>query len=97
MSHPHNKLRKRKGTPPINPAVGASVSATSAGPSSDAITTKDVLRNTSTLLEALKNVCEASEILGPLKAICGVLKMATDTAVVRPCFESRSMLMASDC
>ena len=81
-----SKLWKRKAkeaTLPVDAAVGASTSATiSAGPSSDAITTKDVLRNTSTFLEALKNVCEASEILGPLRAICGVLKMATDTAVV---------------
>ena len=65
-----SKLWKRKAkeaTLPVDAAVGASTSATiSAGPSSDAITTKDVLRNTSTFLEALKNVCEASEILGPV-------------------------------
>jgi hypothetical protein len=67
------------------------------GPSSDAITTKDVLRNTSTFLEGLKNVCEASEILGPLKAICGVLKIATDTAVVSCWFERKSTLIISDC
>jgi len=88
MSQP-NKLKKRKAketTPPVDPAVGASTSATSAGPSKDAITTKDVLRNTSTFLEVLKTVSEASEILKPLKIICGVLQIATDTAVVSCCF-----------
>ena len=80
-----NKLKKRKAketTPPVDPIVSASTSATSAGPSRDAITTEDVLRNTSTFLEVLKSVCDASQILGPLKAICGLLKIATDTAVV---------------
>lgn len=42
----------------------------------------DVFQNTSTFLEILKNVGDVSQVLGPLKAICGVLKVVTDTAVV---------------
>jgi hypothetical protein len=82
MSQP-NKLKKRKAkspTPPVNPSVGASTPTTD---SRDRITTEDVLRNTSTLLEVLKSVSDATQILGPLKAVCGVLKIAADTAIVR--------------
>ena len=81
-----NKLKKRKDkspTPSVDPSVGASTSATTPEDSRGGITTEDVLQNTSTLLEILKCVSDASQILGPLKAVCGVLKIATDTAIVR--------------
>ena len=81
-----NKLKKRKAkspTPPVGPSGGASTSATASGDSRSGITTEDVLYNTSTLLEVLKSVGEAAQILGPLKAVCGVLKIAVDTAIVR--------------
>jgi len=80
-----NKLKKRKDkspTPPVDPSVGASTSATTPGDSRAGITTEDVLQNTSTLLEVLKSVSDAAEILGPLKAVCGVLKIAVDAAIV---------------
>jgi hypothetical protein len=68
---------------PVDPAAGASTSATTPEASRGRITTEDVLQNTSTLLEILKCVSDASQILGPLKAVCGVLKIAADTAIVR--------------
>jgi hypothetical protein len=80
------KLKKRKAkspTPPVDPAVSASTSATTAEGSRSGITTEDVLQNASTLLEVLKSVSDAAQILGPLKAVCGVLKIAADTAIVR--------------
>ena len=81
-----NKLKKRKDkspTPPVDPSIRASTSATTPGNSKGGITTEDVLQNTSTLLEVLKSVSDAAQILGPLKAVCGVLKIAVDAAIVR--------------
>jgi hypothetical protein len=81
-----NKLKKRKDkppTPPVDLSVGASTSATTPGDSRSGITTEDVLQNTSTLLEVLESVSDAAQILGPLKAVCGVLKIAVDAAIVR--------------
>ena len=81
-----NKLKKRKDkspTPPVDSSISASTSATTPGDSRGGITTQDVLENTSTLLEVLKSVCDAAQILGPLKAVCGVLKIAVDAAIVR--------------
>ncbi len=69
--------------PPVDASGGASTSATASGDPRCGITTEDVLQNTGTLLEILKCVSETSEILGPLKAVCGVLKIAVDTAIVR--------------
>jgi hypothetical protein len=85
MSQP-NKLKKRKAkspSPPIDPAVGASTSTATPEASTSGINTESVLQNTSSLLEVLKCVSDAAQILGPLKAVCGVLKIATDTAIVR--------------
>jgi hypothetical protein len=85
MSQP-NKLKKRKAkspSPVIDPAPGAFTSTTTPEASRDGITTESVLQNTSSLLEILKCVSDAAQILGPLKAVCGVLKIATDTAIVR--------------
>jgi hypothetical protein len=95
MSQP-TKLKKRKAkslSPPVDPALGASTSTMTPGASRGGITTEDVLQNTSTLLEILKCVTDATQILGPLKAVCGVLKIATDTAIVRSCVGYRTMLM----
>jgi hypothetical protein len=81
-----NKLKKRKAkspTPPVDPSVSASTSATALGDPKGGITTDTVLHNTSALLEVLKSVSDAAQILGPLKAVCGVLKIAVDTAIVR--------------
>jgi hypothetical protein len=80
-----NKLKKRKDkspTPPVDLSISASTSATTLRNSRGGITTEDVLQNTSTLLEVLKSVSDAAEILGPLKAVCGVLKIAVDAAIV---------------
>jgi hypothetical protein len=87
MSQP-NKLKKRKDkspSPPVDPAVGISTSATTPGGSRGGITTEDVLQNASTLLEVLNSVNVTAQILGPLKAVFRVLKIATDTAIVRSC------------
>lgn len=87
-----NKLKKHKAretTPPDDPAGGAPTSSATAGAVNDKLTTIDVLQNTSTFLEILKSVGDAAQVLGPLKAICGVLKIATDTAVVRQFSPSR--------
>jgi hypothetical protein len=95
MSQP-NKLKKLKAkspSPPVDSSVGAS---TTPKDSKGGITTDDVLRNTSTLLEVLKSVSDAAQILGPLKAICGVLKIAADTAIVRSCIGYRAMLIIID-
>jgi hypothetical protein len=87
MSQP-NKLKKRKDkshSPPVDPAVSVSTSATTPGGSRGGITTEDVLQNASTLLEVLKSVNVTAQILGPLKAVFRVLKTAADTAIVRSC------------
>jgi hypothetical protein len=76
------KKRKDKSPTPVDSSVGASTSATTPG-DSRGITTEDVLQNTSTLLEVLKSVSDAAQILGPLKAVCGVLKIVVDAAIVR--------------
>jgi hypothetical protein len=96
MSQPV-KLKKRKAkspSPTVDPSVGASTStATTSSASRRGITTEDVLQNTSTLLEILKSVSDAAQILGPLKAVCGVLKIATDTAIVRNSINVEQKLM----
>lgn len=81
----HNKIKKRKAresSPSNNPVPGASSSTVNASSEIDRFTKMDVFQNTSTFLEILKNVGDVSQVLGPLKAICGVLKVVTDTAVV---------------
>jgi len=77
------KKRKAKSpTPPVDPPVGPSISATTPGGSRVGITTEDVLRNTGAFLEILKNVSDASQIVGPLEAVCRVLKITADTVIV---------------
>jgi hypothetical protein len=90
-----NKLKKRKAKSPmplVDSSVGASTSATASGDSRGGITTEDVLQNTSILLEVLKSVSDAAQILSPLKAVCGVLKIAVDTAIVRNYIQYRENL-----
>jgi hypothetical protein len=80
------RLRKKKNTEiqsPINaPVVSASTSITTTEPASDDLTRIDAIHNAGTLFEILRSVSEASAVLAPLKAICGVLKIATDMAEV---------------
>jgi hypothetical protein len=98
MSQP-NKLKKRKDKSPLLPViplVGASTSTTASSASKRGITTEDVLQNASTLLEVLKSASDAAQILGPLKAVLGVLKIAADTAIVRSCIGYRVMLIIID-
>lgn len=81
-----NKImgRKARETTPVDDSLpDASTSTPNTAPMNDKMTKMDILQNTSAFLEVLKNVGDASQVLGPLKAICGVLKIATDTAVVR--------------
>lgn len=73
-------------TAPNTSTPGTSSSSGSSNPPqqppSDGVTTEDVLQTTSTLLDVLAKVGDAAGLLGPLKVICGVLKVAADTALV---------------
>src|SRR5271170_6030063 len=80
------RLKKKKSTETqpttAAPAVGGSTSATATKPANDNLTKIDAIHNVGTLFEVLRSVSEASDLLSPLKAICGVLKIATDMAKV---------------
>jgi hypothetical protein len=98
MSQPA-KLKKRKAkssTPPVDSSVGASTSATTLEGSRGGITTENVLQNASTLLGVLTSVGDAAQILGPLKAVCGVLKIVADTAIVRSYVSCQEVLIIID-
>jgi hypothetical protein len=66
----------------VAPVVDTSTSATVIEPANDSLTKIDAIHNVGTLFEVLRSVSEASGLLSPLKAICGVLKIATDMAEV---------------
>jgi hypothetical protein len=72
---------KGKGKTPVAGAsgVGVSASSPSAGTGGG---TAIALQNISTTLDILRSVGDASGILGPMKAVCGVLKVVVDTGVV---------------
>ena len=74
--------KKKKSTesqhPTAAPIGGASTSSTA----NDNFTKIDAIQNAGKLFEVLESVSEASDLLSPLKAVCGVLKIATDMAVV---------------
>jgi hypothetical protein len=78
------RLKKKKSTetqsPTTAPVVGASTSTTE--PTNDNFTRIDAIQNAGKLFEVLESVSEASDLLSPLKAICGVLRIATDMALV---------------
>jgi hypothetical protein len=79
------RLKTDKGTEaqhPDTPVVGASTSTTPTEPANDNITIIDAIHNANTLFEVLRSVSEASDLLSPLKAVCGILKIATDMAKV---------------
>jgi hypothetical protein len=61
------------------PVVSAS---TSTEPANDNLTKIDAIQNAGKLFEVLGSVGEASDLLSPLKAICGVLRIATEMALV---------------
>jgi hypothetical protein len=79
-------LKKKRSTevqPLTNaPVVGAATSATATEPANDNFTKIGAIHNAGTLFEVLRSVGEASDLLSPLKAICGVLKIAADMAEV---------------
>jgi hypothetical protein len=94
---PRNWFKKGKGqsTPPISTSVSVSTATTTSNTTTsssnptptapranDEFTFEDVLQNTSTVCDVIRSVGEASELLAPLKAIFGALKIAADTAVV---------------
>ena len=76
------RLKKKKSTESQHstaaPIGGASTSSTA----NDNFTKIDAIQNAGKLFEVLESVSEASDLLSPLKAVCGVLKIATDMAVV---------------
>jgi hypothetical protein len=76
------KRKKSTETRPTAPVVDASTSGTATEPGGDTLTKIDTIHNVGTLFEVLRSVCEASDLLSPLKAICGVLKIVTDIAEV---------------
>jgi hypothetical protein len=79
------RLKKKKSTETQSPpVVGASTSATE--PANDNFTKIDAIQNAGKLFEVLESVGEASDLLAPLKVICGVLKIATDMALVSKLF-----------
>jgi hypothetical protein len=63
------------------PVVSASTS-TITEPANDNLTKIDAIQNAGKLFEVLGSVGEASDLLSPLKAICGVLRIATEMALV---------------
>ena len=64
------------------PAVSTSTSTIATEPANDNFTTTDVIQNAEKLFEVLGSVSEASGLLSPLKAACGVLTIATNMALV---------------
>ena len=75
------RLKKKKSTESQHstaaPIGGASTSSTA----NDNFTKIDAIQNVGTLFEVLQSVGDASDLLSPLKAICGVLKIVTDKAL----------------
>jgi hypothetical protein len=79
------RLKEKWSTKPKHPTApvdSASTSTTATEPANDNFTKIDALQNAGTLFEVLESVSEASDLLSPLKVICGVLKIVTDKALV---------------
>jgi len=80
------RLKKKKNTetqyPTGAPIVGASTSSTATEPANDKLTKIDAIQNAGALFKLLQSVGDASDLLSPLKAVCGVLKIVTDMALV---------------
>ena len=68
--------------PTTAPVVSASTSMITTEPTNDNLTKIDAIQNAGKLFEVLGSVGEASDLLSPLKAICGVLRIATEMALV---------------
>src|SRR5271170_7710862 len=64
------------------PVVSASTSTITTEPANDNLTKIDAIQNAGKLFEVLESVGEASDLLSPLKVICGVLRIATEMALV---------------
>ena len=79
---PKKKKRTETQHPTAASVVAASTSATTTEPTSDNFTKIDAIQNASKLFEVLESVGEASDLLSPLKAVCGVLRIATEMALV---------------
>ena len=86
------RLKKKKSTESQHstaaPIGGASTSSTA----NDKLTKTDAIQNAGKLFEVLQSVGDASNLLSPLKALCGILKIATDMAVVGNCLLIRTIL-----
>jgi hypothetical protein len=67
---------------PTAPVASASTSTIATEPANDNFTKIDAIQNAGTLFEVLQSVGDASDLLSPLKAVCGVLKIVTDKALV---------------
>src|SRR5271170_6218668 len=79
------RLKEKWSTKPKHPAapvISASTSTTATEPANDNFTKIDAIQNAGKLFEVLESVSEASDLLSPLKAVCGVLKIVTDMALV---------------
>jgi hypothetical protein len=62
--------------------VSASTSTIATKPTNDNFTKIDVIQNASKVFEILEIVGDASDLLSPLKAVYGVLRIAIDMALV---------------
>ena len=79
------RLKEKWSTKPKHPTApvdSASTSTIATEPANDNFTKIDAIQNAGTLFEVLQSVSEASDLLSPLKAVCGVLKIVTDKALV---------------
>jgi len=80
------RLKAKKSTktqhPTTAPVDSASTSTITTEPANDNLTKIDAIQNAGKLFEVLESVGEASDLLSPLKAICGVLRIATEMALV---------------
>jgi hypothetical protein len=65
---------------PEPPEAKAPTDSTSTGDARGILNMKDGLHNFGVALELLKSIGEGSELLAPLKAVCGGLKVLVDTA-----------------
>jgi hypothetical protein len=64
------------------PGGNAPTDSTSAGDTRGILNRKDGIHNFGVALELLKSAGEGNELLAPLKAVCGGLKVLVDTAEV---------------
>ena len=76
------RLKKKKSTESQHPTAAPIVDASTSSIANDKLTKTDAIQNAGKLFEVLQSVGDGSNLLSPLKALCGILKIATDMAVV---------------